>query len=213
MKYKKSVAVWKNCKRSFKCDVAGGFSFIHLEMAQEWMKTLPCSILQFNWIQKVLKRSSSLWRALTFKRFELQIWDWSWMKENSKIFENTLKKKFTKFFFTVFLWTNRKEQLFHRGFFESWPSTLYPSVISKRIKLQHPAWSHFEDLLKSFKTVMDFAMIFSLDECETLKKNLSFFFFAIVIWKCLFFFKLMLWSKHLTQINEILTQKTSNIVL
>ena len=117
MKYKKSVAVWKICKRSFKCDVAGGFSFIHLEMAQEWMKTLPYLILQFNCIQKVLIRSSSLWRALTFKRFELQIWDWSWMKENSKIFENTLKKKFKYIFFLCFLWTNKKVQLFQLGFY------------------------------------------------------------------------------------------------
>ena len=92
MKYKKSMAVWKICQRSFKCDVAGNSSLICLEMAQEWMKTLPCSILQFNWIQKVLKRSSSLWRALTFKRFELQIWDWSRMKFeiwNLKIFKIT----------------------------------------------------------------------------------------------------------------------------
>ena len=92
-------------------------AFIYLEMAQEWMKTLPCSILQFNWIQKVLKRSSSLWRALTFKRFELQIWDWSWMKENSKIFENTLKKKVQNNFFSLFLWTNKKVLLFQRGFY------------------------------------------------------------------------------------------------
>ena len=145
-------------------------------MAQEWMKTLPYSILQFNCIQKVLKRSYSLWQALTSKRFELQIWDWSWMKENSKIFKNTLKKKVHKDFFSRFIMNWQKETAFSSWLFESWPSTLYPSVISKQIKLQHPAWSHFEDLLKSFKTVMDFAMIFSLDECETLKKNLSLFF-------------------------------------
>ena len=153
MKYKKSVAVWKICKRSFKCDVAGGFSFIHLEMAQEWMKTLPYLILQFNCIQKVLIRSSSLWRALTFKRFELQIWDWSWMKENSKTF----------------------------GLLQSWPTTLYPYVISKRKKLQQPAWSHFEALLKSFKTVTDFAMFFSLDVCEKLlgKNRKTFFDFWV----------------------------------
>ena len=102
MKYKKSMAVWKICKRSFKRDVAGSSSFIRLEMAQEWMKTLPYSILRFNCIQKVLKRSNSLWQALTSKRFELQIWDWSWMKENSKIFENTLKKKFKNIFFLYF---------------------------------------------------------------------------------------------------------------
>ena len=103
MKYKKSVAVWKICKRSFKCDVAGCSSFIRLEMTQKWMKTLPCTILQFNWIQKVLKRSSPLWRDLTLKRFDLQIWDWSRIKENSKIFENTLKEKVQINFFSPFL--------------------------------------------------------------------------------------------------------------
>ena len=117
MKYKKSIAVLKICKRSFKRDVAGSSSFIRLEMAQEWMKTLPYSILRFNCIQKVLKRSNSLWQALTSKRFELQIWDWSWMKENSKIFENTLKKKFKNIFFLCFLWTNKKVQLFQLGFY------------------------------------------------------------------------------------------------
>ena len=71
--YKKSVTVWKLCERSFKCVLAGYSSLIPLEMAQEWIKTLPYSDLWFNWIKKVLKRSSSLWRALTFKRFDLQI--------------------------------------------------------------------------------------------------------------------------------------------
>ena len=98
MKYKKFMVVWKICKRSFKCDVAGSSSFIRLEMAPEWMKTLPYSILKFNCIRKVLKRSSSLWQAPTFK----QIWDWSWMKDNSKIFENTLKK----LYFFVSSWKN-----------------------------------------------------------------------------------------------------------
>ena len=99
MKYWKSVAVWKICKRSFICHIAGRSCFIRLEMAQEWIKTLPCSILQFNWIQKVLKRSSSLWRALTFKRIDLQIWDWSRMKENLKILKIIFDKKVKKSFF------------------------------------------------------------------------------------------------------------------
>ena len=50
LNYKKSVTVWKLCERSFKWDVAGYSSFICLEMAQEWIKTLPYSILGFNWI-------------------------------------------------------------------------------------------------------------------------------------------------------------------
>ena len=49
MKYKKSIAVWKICERSFKCDEAGSSSFIRLDMAQEWKKILPHSILQFNY--------------------------------------------------------------------------------------------------------------------------------------------------------------------
>ena len=52
------MAVWNICESFFKCDVADSSSFIRLEMAQEWMKTLPYSILQFNCIQKVLKRST-----------------------------------------------------------------------------------------------------------------------------------------------------------
>ena len=67
-------------------------------MAQEWLKTLRYSVLQFDWIKKVLK-SSLLWQALTFKRFELQIWDWSWLK-----FKNLWNhfKKSSKIFFYVF---------------------------------------------------------------------------------------------------------------
>ena len=45
LNYKKSVTVWKLCERSFKWDVAGYSSFIRLEMAQEWIKTLPYSVL------------------------------------------------------------------------------------------------------------------------------------------------------------------------
>ena len=56
------------------------------------------------------------WQAVTSKRFELQIWDWSWMKENSKIFENTLKKKFKNIFFSVLLWTNKKYSFFSLAF-------------------------------------------------------------------------------------------------
>jgi len=85
---KKSMTVWKLCERSFKWDISGHSSFIRLEMAQEWIKTFPYSVLQFNWIKR-------FWKEVVhfFKWFELQIWDWSWMKENSKIFEKTLRKK------------------------------------------------------------------------------------------------------------------------
>ena len=53
--FKKSMTVWKLCERSFKWDIAGHSSFIRLEMAQEWIKTLPYSVLQFNWIKRFWK--------------------------------------------------------------------------------------------------------------------------------------------------------------
>ena len=40
--------------------------------------------------------SVSLWWAITFKPFEIQTWDWSRMKENSKIFKITLTEKCLK---------------------------------------------------------------------------------------------------------------------
>ena len=102
-------------------------------------------------------------------------------KRKFKNLWNYPEKKFIDIFFLCFLWSNEKVQLFLTWLLQFWPSALYPYVISKRIKLQQPAWSHFEALLKSFKTVMDFAMFFSLDECETLKNILSLlsFFFLL----------------------------------
>ena len=40
--------------------------------------------------------SVSLWWAITFKPFKIQTWDWSRMKENSKIFKITLTEKCLK---------------------------------------------------------------------------------------------------------------------
>ena len=151
------MAVWKIFKRSFKCDVAGSSSFIRLEMAQEWMKTLPYSILRFNCIQKVLKRSNSLWQALTSKRFELQIWDWSWMKENSKILDNTLKKKFENIIFSLFFFElTRKNSFFDvavtvltifSSFLQSVPiphSSICPYLIMLRDKATLVIWAYFD---------------------------------------------------------------------
>ena len=185
------MAVWKICKRSFKCDIAGSSCFIRLEMAQEWMKTLPYSTWRFNCIQKILKRSSSLWRALTFKWFELQIWDCKskalrflgshlGLVLNERKFKNLWKyfenKSSKGFFFSFFYELSKRYSFFNVAFTVLTIRALYLYVISKRKKLQQPAWSHFEDLLKSYKSVMDFAMFFSLDECETLKNILSLFF-------------------------------------
>ena len=100
------------------------------------------------------------------------------MKENSKIFEKTFEKKVQTDFFSISFLNKQKGTAFPMWFLHSWPSTLYSYVISKQKKLRQPAWSHFEDLLKSFKTVMDFAMFFSFDECETLKNILSLFLFC-----------------------------------
>ena len=45
LNHRKFMTIWKLCKRSFKRQVAGHSGFIRLEMALEWVKTLPHSIL------------------------------------------------------------------------------------------------------------------------------------------------------------------------
>ena len=45
LNHRKFMSVWKLCKKSFKRHVAGHSSIIRLEMALEWVKTLPHSIL------------------------------------------------------------------------------------------------------------------------------------------------------------------------
>ena len=50
--------------------------------------------------------SVSLSWAITFKPFEIQTWDWSRMKENSKIFKITLTEKWLK----VFLKSSHKKK-------------------------------------------------------------------------------------------------------
>ena len=127
------------------------------------------------------------------------------MKENLKIFKITYKKSLNYYFFPPLLSNDKKQQLLQFQLLHSWPPLLYyyfppllsnnkeeqllrlqlshswPPlfhcyVISKRIKTEQPAWSHFEDLSQSFLTVTDFAMFFSLDESESLK-NILFRFF------------------------------------
>merc|ERR1712074_168956 len=49
------------------------------------------------------QNSAFLCRALAPKPFEIQIWDWSRMKENSKIFQIILTKKFSNIFFLLIL--------------------------------------------------------------------------------------------------------------
>ena len=101
------------------------------------------------------------------------------MKENSKIFKILLRKSLS-FFLSFSPWINKKIQLLQLQLLQLWLPALYVYAISKRIKLGQPARSHLKDLSQSFKTVMDFAMFFSLDDCETLTNILFRFFCAIV---------------------------------
>ena len=50
---------------------------------------------------------------------------------------------------------------------------LHYNAISKWTELGQPAKAHLEDLSQSFKMVMDFAMNFSLLQCQTLKKHVD----------------------------------------
>ena len=103
------------------------------------------------------------------------------MKENSKIFKILLRKSsIYHFFFVFFPWINKKMQLLQLQLLQLWPPALYVYAISKRIKLGQPARSHLKDLSQSFKTVMDFAMFFSLDDYETLT-NILFLFFVLLL--------------------------------
>ena len=137
--------------------------------------------------------------------------EWKKIQKSLKI---PWKKSSQRFFFTVFLWTNKKEQLFHRGFLslDHLLFILLSFLNEWSYNIQHgPILKIFWRALKRSWILLWFSHWMNVKHWKRI--CLFFSFFAIVIWKCLFFFKLMLWSKHLTQINEILTQKTSNIVL
>ena len=103
------------------------------------------------------------------------------MKENLEIFKIVLKKSSINIFLVFSLWINKNMQLLQLHILQLWPPTLYLYAISKRIKLGQPARSHLKDLSQSFKTVMDFAMFFSLDDYETLTNILFRFFFVLLL--------------------------------
>ena len=92
----------KILKRSFIWLQSGISSFIRLEMA---LKRVKHYHFQFcNPIEKwaFLQKRGSLWQALSPKWFEIQTWDWSRMKENSKIFKISWTKKFWIDFLCLF---------------------------------------------------------------------------------------------------------------
>ena len=89
----KIQTILKILKRSFIWLQSGISSFIRLEMA---LKRVKHYHFQFcNPIEKwaFLQKRGSLWQALSPKRFEIQTWGWSRMKENSKIFKISWTKK------------------------------------------------------------------------------------------------------------------------
>ena len=62
--HKKSMTVWKLCKKSRKCYVVGCCSFIHLEMAWDWRKkTLTKKNAHFNFFS--IKKIYSLFLTIT----------------------------------------------------------------------------------------------------------------------------------------------------
>ena len=60
--------------------------------------------LFFQWLSilSYAQNSGWLWQAVTSKRFKIQTWDWSRLKENSKIFKITSTEKSLNNFFCLF---------------------------------------------------------------------------------------------------------------
>ena len=84
--YKKSKVIMKPFESPFIWRQSGIAIFVRLEMASVWVKTLPISVSQSLWKKMHLQNSASLCKALAPKPFEIQIWDWSRMKDFLKIF-------------------------------------------------------------------------------------------------------------------------------
>ena len=100
------------------------------------------------------KTSVSLWWAVTFKPFEIQTWDWSRMKENSKIFKITLSDKCYKNILNGFIKYKRYELFFQWLSLLSYAqnsSWLWQAVTSKRFKIQTWDWSRLKENSKIFK--------------------------------------------------------------
>ena len=58
------------------------------------------------------QNSGWLWKAVTFKRFEIQTWDWSRLKENLKIFKIAWTKKILIIFSVFFVYKWRGASFF-----------------------------------------------------------------------------------------------------
>ena len=71
----KSMTILKICERSFKWDLAGCSSSIHLEMALEW--------------RQVVKKSEIHYATLNIKTKHIELKNYSWrhFKENLKLFD------------------------------------------------------------------------------------------------------------------------------
>ena len=92
----KSKVIWKPFESAFTWRQTGIAIFFRLEMALVRMKTLLISVLQ-----SLYKNAFS--KALASKLFELQIRDWSRLKDFSKIFQSLLWKKVEINFYTCFI--------------------------------------------------------------------------------------------------------------
>ena len=80
--------IWKSLKlpcliNAMKIILNGFFKYKRYELFFQWL-----SILSY------AQNSGWLWYAVTSKWFEIQTWDWSSLKENSKIFKIIQTKKF-----------------------------------------------------------------------------------------------------------------------
>ena len=103
MRYRLGIGLeWKKIQKSLK--------LLCLKNAQNLFSSLIIGYsndkLFFSIIEYLscAQNSGWLWKAVTFKRFEIQTWDWSRLKENSKIFKIAWTKKFLMIFSAFFVY-------------------------------------------------------------------------------------------------------------
>ena len=116
----KSLVIWKPFKSTFIWRQAGIAIFFRLEMALVWVKTLPISVSHSICKIAFLQISDSLCNAPPSKPFEIQIWDWSRLKDCSKIFKKIFFENSENYFLYLFY------QLVNRSVF-FYPSSTLPS--------------------------------------------------------------------------------------
>ena len=101
MRYRLGIGLeWKKIRKSSKLSclinaikiILNGFiKYKRYKLFFQWL-----SILSY------AQNSGWLWRAVTSKRFKIQTWDWSRLKENSEIFKITSTEKSLNNFFCLF---------------------------------------------------------------------------------------------------------------